>query len=279
MGDLDHDTRLEGADGTYTATVSPEWEIWGPNGGYMATFALRAAGAVARIARPVSFYGHFLRVAEFASIEVVATPVQQGRRAESIRVSIAQGGKAVFEGLLRTALEGPGLEHEEVRGPEVPPPEAGKTWEECIAGRRLPSFAFWNNVEARVVEPDRFVVSGESRAARLREWYRFRPRPTFDDPFVDAARSLILIDTLGWPAAWRRHAGTRVTAPSLDVAVFFHRSARHSEWLLAEHTSPIGAHGLIGAEGRIYDREGRILASGAAQLLCLPAPDGTAAKS
>jgi len=31
-----------------------------------------------------------------------------------------------------------------------------------------------------------------------------RPTATFDDPFVDAARSLILLDTYGYPASWQR---------------------------------------------------------------------------
>jgi len=83
---------------------------------------------------------------------------------------------------------------------------------------------------------------------------------------------LILLDTLGWPAAWRRHPGTHVRGPSLDVAAFFHRSPASSEWLLAEHASLLATEGLIGAEGRIFDRAGRLLASGGAQLLCVAGP-------
>jgi hypothetical protein len=45
MGDLERDTRLAGGEGRYTATLSRDWEIWGPNGGYLASLALRAAGA------------------------------------------------------------------------------------------------------------------------------------------------------------------------------------------------------------------------------------------
>ena len=45
MGDFDRDTRVEslGA-GRYRAEPHPDWMIWGPNGGYVATIALRAAG-------------------------------------------------------------------------------------------------------------------------------------------------------------------------------------------------------------------------------------------
>jgi hypothetical protein len=36
MGNLDDDTRLMGGEGLYTTRLSPDWKIWGPNGGYVA---------------------------------------------------------------------------------------------------------------------------------------------------------------------------------------------------------------------------------------------------
>ena len=41
MGDLAIDTAVEGSDGRYRARLSRDWEIWGPNGGYLAAIALR----------------------------------------------------------------------------------------------------------------------------------------------------------------------------------------------------------------------------------------------
>ena len=46
MGDLGTDTQVEQVDeGRFRATPSPAWNIWGPMGGYIASFALRAVGA------------------------------------------------------------------------------------------------------------------------------------------------------------------------------------------------------------------------------------------
>ena len=45
MGDLAVDTATEQiGPNTFLCDLSPDWEIWGPNGGYLASVALRAAG-------------------------------------------------------------------------------------------------------------------------------------------------------------------------------------------------------------------------------------------
>lgn len=270
--DFDVATRVEGTDGHYTAFVSRAWEIWGPNGGFMATLALRAAAAEAQIKHPASFYCQFIRPARFDHIEARVTVAHSGRRAEAIRVSLVQDHKPVLEGLLRTALPGEGLEHICVSAPEVAPPEGLPTLDELLPEGK--SFPFWRNIEARVLLTERFVPKRGPLPPRWLEWYRFRPTPTFDDPVVDAARALVLIDTLGWPATWLQHPKPKFLAPSLDVVTFFHASATRSEWLLAEHESPIARGGLVGSSGRVFTRDGALVASGGAQLLCAPAPAG-----
>jgi acyl-CoA thioesterase-2 len=271
--DFELATRVEGKGGLYTAVVSPGWEIWGPNGGYMATLALRAAAAEAQIKNPASLYCQFLRPARFDRIEARVTVAHSGRRAEAIRVSLLQDDKPVLEGLLRTALPGEGLEHARFRAPEVAPPEGLPTLDELLPEGK--SFPFWKNIEARVLLTQRFEPKRGAMPPHWLEWYRFRPTPTFDDPVVDAARALVLIDTLGWPATWLQHPRPKFLAPSLDVVTFFHANARHSEWLLAEQESPIARGGLVGATGRVFTRDGTLVASGGAQLLCAPAPAPT----
>jgi hypothetical protein len=50
---------------TLLGAIVADWEIWGPNGGYVAAIALRAAGAATHLRRPASFACHFLSVGEF----------------------------------------------------------------------------------------------------------------------------------------------------------------------------------------------------------------------
>ncbi len=271
MGDFEQDTRLEGADGRYRATLSPDWEIWGPNGGYLAAIALRAVGHEAKIPRPAAFSGHFLSVGAFAPVKVEVVPVRQGRRSESFRVSVSQEGRGLFEGLVRTALEGPGLEHTHGSAPEVPDPEALVSSDE-LRDPTWPRYAFWDNLDARPLHPERFREPPQPRDPVWVEWYRFRPRATVEDPFLDAGRALLLIDTMSWPAACQPHPEAAFIAPNLDVAVWFHGSARESDWLLGEHESRVAAGGLMGTTARVWSRERKLLASGGAQLLCVPAP-------
>ncbi|HEX2676642.1 MAG TPA: thioesterase family protein [Polyangiales bacterium] len=268
-GDLEEATRVHpsGDRGKYRAYVSNEWEIWGPNGGYMASIAMRAAAAESFIKQPASFYCHFLRPARFDWIDAEVSVVQRGRRSESIRVALSQQGKPVVEGLLRTALPGEGLDHE-VGAPIVPRPETLPSAEE-LRRPDHPVFRFWKNIESRVLQPERFAEQPKPQPPVWREWYRFRPRSVFDDPVVDAARALVLIDTLGWPAAWMQHPGTALRAPNLDVAAFFHAPTQDSDWLLCEQVSPTASQGLVAASARIYGSDGRLLASGGAQLMCV----------
>jgi acyl-CoA thioesterase-2 len=267
MGSLELDTRVEGGHGHYRAVVSPAWEVWGPNGGYVAAIALRAAGAEARIRRPVSFAGHYLAVARFAPVDLAVTVVHGGRRSESIRVSMTQEGKPILEAIVRTAAEAPGLAHEEGAAPEVPDPEGLRSADELYADR--PTYPFWLNIEGRSPAGDPWSEGRPSRPAAYQHWYRFRPEAAFEDPFVDAARALVLVDTLLWPAACQRHVDPPFMAPNLDVVAWFHRPMHDSPWLLADAAAPIAAGGLVGGTVRVWSAERRLLASGGAQLLCL----------
>jgi acyl-CoA thioesterase len=270
LGDFELDTRLDGAEGRYRATLSRDWEIWGPNGGYVAAIALRAAGALARVRRPAGVTCHFVSVARFGEVDVEVVPVHQGRRSESLRVSVRQEGRAVLEALVRTAAPGPGLEHTFGAAPDVPDPEALRSADE-LRDPAWPRYRFWDNLDSRVLHPERFREGPRAREPVWREWYRFRPRATFDDPFLDAGRALVLLDTLSWPAACQPHPESAFQAPNLDVTAWFHGAAPDSEWLFAEHECPVAGEGLMGTTGRVWSLDRRLLASGGAQLFCVPA--------
>ncbi len=153
--------------------------------------------------------------------------------------------------------------------PAVQPPEAVEPYEYLSSGGEQ-VFSFWENVERRPVR-----LAGESPDAPvIREWIRFRPVACFEDPFVDAARALIPLDTYGFPAAYRRYRTWEYLAPNLDTGIWLHRFSPTCEWLLVEQECAVAAHGLMGVSGRVWDAHGALLASGGAQLCCISNPGG-----
>jgi acyl-CoA thioesterase II len=273
MGDFAADTAVEGRDGTYRAQLSRDWEIWGPNGGYVAAIALRAAGLAAPFLRPASFACHFLSVAEFDSVDLQVTTLRQAKRAASLRVSMTQKQRPIVEAIVWVVDEMAGLEHDGSAMPAVPSPHELKSVEELVGAENYaPNYAFWNNLEARPINWVPWEIRQPSPPV-WREWYRFRPRATIDDPFADAVRAVILVDTMLWPAASRPHVpDPPYVAPSLDVTVQFHRLAPTAGWLLCDTTSTVAAHGLIGGHAKVWTEDGRLVASGGGQLLCRPRP-------
>ena len=96
VGDLAMDTAIEGSDGRYRAQLSRDWEIWGPNGGYLAVIALRAAGAHTPLRRPATFSCHYLGVADFDAVDLDVRTIRGSRRAASVAVSMTQDGRPVL---------------------------------------------------------------------------------------------------------------------------------------------------------------------------------------
>ncbi|MGA2519684.1 MAG: thioesterase family protein [Acidimicrobiales bacterium] len=278
MGDLAQDTVVEGADGHYQAALSPDWEIWGPNGGYVAAVALRAAGAHSRHPRPASLLCHFLDVAGFEDVDIHVETLRESRRAESMRVSMTQQGRRVLEALV-WAVDGDlsGLEHDTLTAPDVPRVDELVPIQDLFpAEDPRPRYTFFDNLEER---PVHWISDWESRPAGVpvhQCWYRFRHSPPPVDAWVTAGHLAILVDTFQWPAAVSGHAGGTVAymAPSLDLACRFHRlePVGDADWLLVEARSPIAADGLVGGTASVWNTGGALLASGGQQMLCRPAP-------
>lgn len=271
MGDFAADTRVDGDGGVYTATLSRDWEIWGPNGGYLAAIALRAAGAATSLRRPATFTCQFLSVADFGAVDLAVRTLRGSKRAAALGVSMSQNGRAILEALAWIIDDAAnGLEHDVTGMPSVPAVETLASYEE-LQPEGYPWFPFWRNLETREIgrRTDRSLTGPPVWQA----WMRYRPVAAFDDPFVDAARAVVLLDTMSWPAASQQHTfPPPYVAPSLDVSVQFHRRAPRSEWLLCDTRAPLATGGLIGSQAQVWSEDGQLLASGISQLFCRPNP-------
>jgi hypothetical protein len=171
-------------------------------GGYAAACALRAAGEASSQPVPASFSCHYLGVAQFEPIDIEVEAQREGRAATSQRVEVTQSGRRILDAMVWSTSEGPGLEHNETVPPDVPRPDD-------LPGHPSDSvrpYPFWDNLESRIIHFEPVWPPTGPRPAVWQEWLRFIPTATFADPWVDAARLLILVDLPSWPSAHRAHA-------------------------------------------------------------------------
>lgn len=274
MGNLQVDTAVKAdGPGRYIAELSADWEIWGPNGGYLAGILLRAAAAESSQPRPTSMSCHFLSVAEFGPVQLDVTPLRSAKRAESLRVTMSQHDTIVVEAIVWMTTPGDGLSHDAGPAPDVEGPEGLPTLAERFGPERpRPPFRFWDNVEWRPADWLGGPTDFEDHGPQVRNWFRYQPQATFDDPVVDAIRSLILLDTMSWPSAHRAYppGDLGFIAPTLDVNVQFHRAAPQSEWLLVQGKAPVAEQGLIGFSSQVWSADRALLASAGGQMMCRP---------
>lgn len=273
MGDLAIDSAVTPVgEGRYAATLSEEWNVWGPIGGYLASVALRAAGAETRLTRPASMNCQFLSTARFEHVDVAVERLRASRRAEALRVSMSQHGRAVLHATVwAVAGDLAGPRQRLATPPHAPPPHGLPTIEERAAtewgGIALPHLAHCDTRPVFWLEavPERY---GEPNQ---RGWVRLRPRATFpEDPWLDACRSLIHVDITPFPCVMLASPNDvePFVAPTMDLQVIFHDAAPESEWLLVEGHASALSHGLAAGRAAVWSPDGRLLATGAQQMLC-----------
>ena len=274
MGDFDLDTSLAPiGDGSFTRAASREWEIWGPNGGYMAALALRAAGVHCGRPRPANASVHFLGVANFDDpLTITPSTLRQARSATSVAVHISQGGKPIVHALVWGIDDDlPGLDHEEAPMPSAPGWKSLPTSQErfAAAGIDAPNrFTFWNNFEQR---PTEWIDDWDNRTPSTPNylaWMKYLAADDQTDRWLHAARLLLLVDLGGWPSTNVRHNDLRFIGPSIDVSCEFHRLDPTDTWHLLQGTSPHGSNGLIGTAQSVWNERGQLTASGISHLLC-----------
>jgi len=270
MADFLRDTRIEpatkGAD-RYSAVLSPSWAVWGPNGGYLAAIALRAAMARSRLARPASFHCHFLAVGEFAPVELNVTALGGGKRAESLRVDMTQQDRRLLTATVwMVADDLQGFEHDFGHAPEVPGADALRGYQD-LAEEYDQWYPIWRSMEGRPLrwrEPPGYP--------QWQGWLRFLDTAV-EDRQADALRQVFWLDFPGWNATIAAHAWPfRFLTPNLDLSVQFHRFAPNDTWTLVDGITLLAADGLVGCVSRLWSEDGKLLATGTSQHMSRPNP-------
>jgi acyl-CoA thioesterase-2 len=182
-------------------------------------------------------------------------------------VVAVQHGRAIFNLSASFARPEPGIEHQ-LAMPAVPPPEELPTLQERLgpyAGALPEFFARDRPIELRyVVDPPFIAAQSHPREPSSAVWLRAAGQlpadPLLHVCVLAYASDITLLDSVlvAHGLAWGNDS---VTGASLDHAMWFHRPFRADEWLLYDQESwnASGARAL--ATGRIYRRDGVLVAT------------------
>ena len=126
---------------------------------------------------------------------------------------------------------------------------------------------FWENFDQRLLQWSEEWPPPGPLPPTWQTWVRPRPTAAFDDPWIDAARSLIVLDVGSWPAGSRPHMylDPPYIAPSLDLYASFQYPGFIVGVALVGCAFAGRAGGLLSWTGRVWSRERRLVASGGGQ--------------
>ena len=248
--------------------MSPDEKRQRVFGGQVAGQALIAAGRTVERDRLVhSLHAYFLRPGD-PNVPILydVDRIRDGRSFATRRVVAIQHGRPIFNlSASFHVVEPPGMEHQ-MPMPETPEPETLPTFQERMkpwAERMGDWYHRPRPIDLRFVDAP-IQTRGADRPAEQRVWFRADGKLP-DDPLLHAcvvayASDMTLLDTVMLPHRVTFDDANLVGA-SLDHAMWFHGPFRADEWLLYAQESPAasGARGL--AQGRIFRRDGRLVAS------------------
>ncbi|HEX4896262.1 MAG TPA: acyl-CoA thioesterase II [Solimonas sp.] len=220
-----------------------------------------------------SLHAYFLRPGDMDKpIVYDVDRVRDGRSFTARRVQAIQNGQPILTMIASFKPQEPGLEHQATM-PEVPPPESLPTlaslyrqWLEGVPGisERARAAALREvPIEFRPVTPHNPFQPAQNPPAQA-IWFK-APGPLPDDPMLHRCVLAYASDFNLLGTALRPHAKSwfapDMAVASIDHAIWFHRDLRADDWLLYQMESPSAqdARGLT--FGKIFDRQGRLVAS------------------
>ena len=250
---------------------------WPPSlrvfGGEVAAQSLVAAGRTVPEGRRVhSLHAYCLRPGDAsASVVYSVERIRDGGSYTTRRVTARQHGEVTFTLSASFSVPEHGFAHQLPRM-SARPPEELPTPEEFLGGVDELTRRWFAGLAERHPFDLRFdgelprvaTARGERAEPRQRFWLRSR-EPLPDDQLVHSCAATYASDMLLLSTSVAAH-GTMFGAPglqfaSLDHAVWFHGSFRADDWLYYDQEGTWADGGRALCQGRMFDREGRLVVS------------------
>ena len=218
-----------------------------------------------------SLHGYFLRPgAVDRPIVYEVDRIRDGGSFTTRRVVAIQNGEAIFLLAASFQVEEPGFEHQDIM-PAAPEPETVPTQQELARtyAERLPAFLRPQVLadrpfEMRPLEEASDPFNPEAREPQRMFWLKatgtLPDEPALHRYLLAYASDFAFLTTAMLPhgVSWLS-PGMQVA--SIDHAMWFHQDFRVDEWMLHVVDSPKahGGRGLV--RGRVFTRDGRLVAS------------------
>lgn len=217
--------------------------------------------------RAHSMHGYFLRAGDASQgLTFAVDRIHDGRSFSTRRCQAYQSGVPIFSMIASFQDDNPGIEHTVPMPDGIPEPETLPALDELLGTGAHRSRLLLSDrpVDLRHVSGPIYARSGGERNAHQAVWMRLRA-PLSDDPALHRAALAYLSDMTIQEPILRAHGlnwqtrGLKVA--SLDHGMWWHRPGRVDEWMLYVQESPNARGGRGLANGRIYSRDGALLAS------------------
>ena len=207
-----------------------------------------------------SLHGYFLRPGDpNAPTVFLVERVRDGSSFCTRRVSAVQHGETIFHMSASFQLPQVGIRHQDAMpsapAPDDVPPVSRMT---SFDDDGFKAFAEW---DLRRV-PSAEIAWTPGKAAQQQVWFRHRD-PLPDDPVLHICALAYMSDLTLLGTAWSVHLRDRehLQVASLDHAMWFMRPFRADEWLLYDQSSPSACGGRALTQGRIFNRDGEMVAA------------------
>ncbi|MBV7295351.1 acyl-CoA thioesterase II [Corynebacterium sp. TAE3-ERU12] len=188
----------------------------------------------------------------------VVDRVRDGRSFCFRHVKGVQDGRTIFSMQASFHRIGDtGIEHSDIMR-TVPDPEDVVLDTSNMTETRKLLLREWADWDIRVVEPDRYEHNKYTASQQV-VWFRCR-EDLPDDPTFHVCTLAYMSDMTLLSSALVPHPGVEVQEASLDHAMWFLRPFRADDWLLYDQVSPSGHAGRALTHGRIFNRQGDLVA-------------------
>ncbi len=208
-----------------------------------------------------SLHGYFLRAGDARSPSVYTVErIRDGGSFCTRRVAAIQHGETIFSMSASFQVDQSGIEHQDAM-PAAPPPDDIPDFKSSSRVFDDASFRQFDEWDVRIIPRDQLGVR-EGKASQQQVWFRHRD-PLPDDHVLHICALAYMSDLTLLGSAQVNHLEERrhLMVASLDHAMWFMRAFRADEWLLYDQSSPSAGGGRSLTQGKIYNRNGEMVAA------------------